>query len=65
MSNFLEMQAAAIKQGNEYEKDGVKHRYDTATFITPDGDSFKLQIDGLKLPLKAQDTCVFGVRSVM
>ena len=31
---FLTMKVSAVKQGNEYEKEGQRHRYDTLTFIT-------------------------------
>ena len=62
---FLTMKVSAVKQGNEYEKEGQRHRYDTLTFISPDGDSFKLTSDGLRTPLKVDDVAVFGVRSVM
>ena len=61
----LEMTVAAVKEGKPYEKEGKKHRYDTVTFILPDGDSFKLTNDAESLPVKSGDICVFGVRSVM
>lgn len=63
--DFLTMPAAAVKLGRPYAKDDKTHRYDTVTFIMADGDSFKLQIDGLQYPVKQNDVCVFGVRGVM
>lgn len=65
MNNFLEMPVTAVKEGRPYEKDGKQHRYDTLTFILPDGDSFKLTNDAFNLAIKQGDIVVFGVRSIM
>lgn len=61
--NNLEMPVAAIKVGVAREKDGRKYQMNTATFLMPDGDSFKLDFNAYAIQLRVGDTAVFGVRS--
>lgn len=59
---MFEMKAAAVKTGSYVNKDKQTVISNRVTFITDDGDSFKLNTDW---ECKAGDTVVFGVRSAL
>lgn len=63
---MFESKIIAVKKGNSYKnKNGLEVRYDTLTFILPDGESFRLSMNGLANPLqdiRPGDIAVFGVR---
>ena len=58
---MMEMTAAAVKKGS-YIRDGKTMTSNKVTFITEDGDSFKLNTDW---DVKPGDVCVFGTRASM
>ena len=59
---MLEMKAAAVKLGSYRNKEGKEVSSNRVTFITDDGDSFKINTDWT---VHAGDTVIFGVRSAM
>ena len=59
---MLQMKVVAVKVGTYRDKTGKEVASNRCTFITDDGDSFKINTG---LPIVAGDVVEFGIRSAM